>query len=164
VPQAEAHEAELRDEPPIIPPLAQRRHCHVKVAEPEEQIVAKRARRHHFVERPVRGGDDADVDAPAVACADRLVFARRERPQQHRLGACRKIGDLVEEEGARVRLGEGPRVVGGGPREAAFDVGAIFLAVSRSAWGRRPTAGLVATSSEDTRVSCMGALGASSQC
>ena len=79
----------------------------MKLAQAEEQIVAKGARRHRFVERPVRRGDDAHVDASAVACADRLVLASRERPQQHGLGACWKIADLVQEEGAGVRLREG---------------------------------------------------------
>jgi hypothetical protein len=55
----------------------------------------------------VGGGDHADVEALAPGRAERRDLARLEQAEELGLQEERQVADLVEEQGAAVRLGEG---------------------------------------------------------
>ena len=72
--------------------------------QPVEQVLAKRAGRHQLLERPMRGRDQAHVDADAVRAAEPLDFPFLQRPQELDLGRHVHVADLVQEQ--RAALGQ----------------------------------------------------------
>jgi hypothetical protein len=104
----------------VARPLAQRRQHDREHVQAEEEILAERARLHHVLERPVRGGDDARVhgerSVPAHA-RERLLL---DRLQQLDLERERHLADLVQEQRAAVRVLEPAGLLAHGAGECAL--------------------------------------------
>ncbi len=92
----------------VAAPLAQRRHAHDEALEPVEEVAPEVALRDALLERSVRGRDDAHVGAAAgPRRADAADLVAVEGAQELRLRLERQVADLVEEQRAPLRLGEG---------------------------------------------------------
>ena len=112
----------VEQEQPVVAALAQRRHAQHEVMEAEEEVVPELLGDQHLLERPVRGGDDPDVDSPGGVGAERLELSGGERTQQDDLRAHVQIGDLVEEDHPAVACLEGALAIDDRPGETALPV------------------------------------------
>ena len=91
--------------------------------DPIHQVLAELAGFDERVERTVRGGDDADIDAGGDhVAADRIDLAAFEKAQEQRLHAQARLTELVEEYGAAVRELEAADLVAVGAGKAALHV------------------------------------------
>src|SRR5205814_839634 len=87
-----------------------------------KKILAERSRRHRGLEVTVGRGDYARVGTARIVAADRLVLPFLQDAQELHLQGGRDIADLVEKNGAAVRLLEETGLVGYGAGERAFHV------------------------------------------
>jgi hypothetical protein len=88
--------------------------------QPVIQVAAEGLRFDAFGQHPVRGRDDADVDADMrLLGTDALHFAGFQEAQQHALHARAGFTDFVEKHGAAVGGLENPGAVTVGAGEAA---------------------------------------------
>lgn len=87
-----------------------------------EEILAKVAGGHGFLELHVGGGNQSDVDRYRMARAEAHHLALLQDPQQLDLRPQRKIADLVEKQRAAVRGLEPPCRAGDRARKSAFFV------------------------------------------
>ena len=107
----------------VLAAIAQRRHLDLSDVDAVEQVLAERALGDHVLQVAVGRGDDADVHARRRHVgADRHDLAVLEEAQQHRLHAQAHLADLVEEDGALVRLLQLADLVAIGAGEAALHV------------------------------------------
>jgi hypothetical protein len=106
----------------VVEPLAERRHAHFEDGEAVEEVAAEAAGRDVLRERAVRRRDDAHVDGARFGLADAPDLACFEDAQQLRLLLERKLADLVEEDGAAVRVLERSRTIAGCAGERALHV------------------------------------------
>jgi hypothetical protein len=86
------------------------------------QVGAEAAGLHLVVEVEVGGGDEAEVHRDLAGAADALDLLLLQHAQQPHLDGVADGRDLVQEEGASVRLLEEATLVGHGAGEAALGV------------------------------------------
>jgi hypothetical protein len=84
--------------------LAQRRQRERHALQAVIQVFAELAQRDLFRQVAVGGADQADVEFDRRLAAERDHLAFFEHPQQARLQGDRHVADLIEEEGAGIRL------------------------------------------------------------
>ena len=86
----------------IVGPLAQRRNGNLKGVDAEEQILAKRARSHHLLQRPMGGTHNPHIDGDGVVVTHSADFATFQCPQQPRLERLGEFADLVQKQRAAI--------------------------------------------------------------
>ena len=114
----------LREEVPgerhdVLGPLPEGRHPHPDHVEPVEEVLAEPPVPHPLPEVLVGGRDDAHLDPHRGVSTHPVELLVGQHPQQPRLEIGRHVPDLVEEQGAPVRLLEAPAVPGVRPGERA---------------------------------------------
>jgi len=114
---------EVRD---ILHAVAQRRDLDGDDVEAEEQVLAEFLALDAFLEVPVGGGDDADVDLDGAVAADAFEFAFLEDAQELGLDLGRDFADFVQEDGAVVGEFEAALALGDGAGERALFVAEKF--------------------------------------
>ena len=111
----------------VLPPLPKRRDPDRHHREPVVQVLAEAALRDGAAEVLVRRRDHADVHLDRRRLAHPADLALLQRAQELRLEAGRGLADLVDEEGAAVRLLEhaapGPDRAGEGAPRVAEELG-----------------------------------------
>jgi hypothetical protein len=95
----------------IIRPLAERRNITRGGREAEVKILAKLLSLDHPLERPVGGGDHANVDSPLAVFADPPHPAVIEVPQELHLHVQWNICDFIQKQRPMVRRLDEPRGV-----------------------------------------------------
>ena len=90
--------------------------------EPVAQIVAEPSGADLAAERPIGGRDDARIDLPRARFAEPTDLAFLQRAQQLGLDARAQLGDLIEKQGAALRLLEQSETFGDGAGEGAARV------------------------------------------
>ena len=103
----------------VLAPLPQGRHAHPDHVEAVEEVLPEPPVAYPLPEVLVGGRDDAHLDPHRSVPADPVELLVGEDPQQPRLELRRHVPDLVEEQGASVRLFEAPLVPRMRPREGA---------------------------------------------
>jgi hypothetical protein len=92
---------------------------------------------------PSRGRDDTHVDLSRARLARGANLATRERPENERLRFGHEIGDLVEQEGASVSIGEGTALTVLAEEHEARVLSSQRRAVDYDEGARAPRPGLV---------------------
>ena len=111
------------DEPgKVVEAVAEGRDRHLEGVDAEEEVLAEGARRHHLLERAVRGADHADVDGDRVVVAHPADLPALQRPEESRLERPWQLPDLVEEQRAAVGHLEEAGAVFVGTRERPFSM------------------------------------------
>ena len=88
----------------IIAPLTQRRQAQTNHVQTVQQVFAKHALFHTFVEILVRCGDDAHVRFHRRLSADAVILAVLQHAQQTHLQIRRHVADFIEEQRAAFGL------------------------------------------------------------
>ena len=115
------------DQPVEVGPFAQRRQLHMGAIQPVVEVVAEAALAHQLVELAMGGSDHPQVDRHRSRGPDGQHLALGQHPQQPGLQGPRHVADLVEEEGAAVRLLDQPALaLVEGTREAPRQVAEQF--------------------------------------
>ncbi len=104
----------------VLAALAQRRQRDRDHVETIVEIEAEAPLAQRFGEIDMGGGDETEVDMVRPVAADRLYLLVLQHAQQLGLQIERHVADLVEEEGAFVRLLELAFLAAEGAGEAAF--------------------------------------------
>src|SRR5262249_47603620 len=99
-----------QDQPQVLAALVECRQRALATGQARVEIAAELAALRHLLERPMRGGDHADVDLDRSRAADWIDLVFLEHAQQRGLSRCRQIAASVEEERSTVGL---PHEAGG---------------------------------------------------
>ena len=122
VAQPEAHRGALREilrhRPDVFRPVAKRRDDDREHRQTVVEILAKRPRLDHGREIPMRGRDDADVDAQRTLTAEPHELSVLHDAQQPDLCGRRQLANLVEKERAAIGLLEPALAPAGGAGKA----------------------------------------------
>src|SRR5690606_23770217 len=102
--------------------FAKRRNPKPDDVQPVKKIFAERAFGDLFLERHVRGGNDANVDLDRALFADRLNLAFLQKPKEFWLNIQRQIAYFIEEQRAAVGRADHSRRIGHGAGKRAFSV------------------------------------------
>ena len=94
--------------------LAQRRNVQRVDRQPVVEIGAEAAFTDQFVESPIGGRDQPDIDLAGAIGAQALDLAVLQDPKQLGLDRQRQLTDLVEQEGATLGSLEATRAIGDG--------------------------------------------------
>ena len=106
----------------VVAALAQGRQDDVDDAQAEIEVLTEGAAAHLFLEVHVGGGDHPDIDVQRRVLAHRVEGALLEEAQEAQLHERRDVADLVEEQGAAVRLEDAAETVAVGAGERALAV------------------------------------------
>ena len=106
----------------VLAAIAKSRHGDVDDVEPVEEVEPEPSAVHLAAQIAIGGRDDPDVDAPGHILTDPAQLPFLEHAEDLRLRASGQLSDLVEKEGAAVRLLEHAGAVADGARERAARV------------------------------------------
>src|SRR6185369_7058773 len=106
----------------ILAALPQSRDRDMDDGDPEVKVLPKDALGDRLPEVSVGGRDDADVDPLRLASPDHHELPGLDHPQQLGLQVGSQLGDLVDEDRARVSLREDALSARDGAGERALDV------------------------------------------
>ena len=96
----------VEQERDVVTPPAQWRQVERDYVQAEIQVVAEQSAGHRLLQVDIGGGDDAHVHAVGARAAQPLELPLLEDAQQLGLQGQGQLADLVEEDGAAVRLFE----------------------------------------------------------
>src|SRR5205085_11194035 len=97
-------EEEFGEQLDVLAPLAQGRDVNRDGRDAVEQIITEQALADGVGRKPVRRGDEAEVNGVSLLRAELAVAALLQDAQKLRLQFDRHLGDLVEEERAALRV------------------------------------------------------------
>jgi hypothetical protein len=106
-----------RQQPDVLPALAQGRQLDLDHVEPVVEVVAEAPGLGLGQQVAVGGGDHPDVHDPQVVVAQAPQLAALQGAQELHLGGGRHVADLVEEERAAIGALDQALAVAGGPGE-----------------------------------------------
>src|SRR5262249_30943110 len=102
--RAELRSEVLDEHRDVLPPAAERRHLDPADGEAMKKVVAEAADEDLAVEIAPRRREDPDVDLDRLVAADATDLRPLDRAKELRLNRQRELADLVDEEGAPIRL------------------------------------------------------------